>query len=384
VPLIDRSIAREYLINTITLLVVLLSFIVAIDVSLNIGRFTKAAEAFASRGGEPGGLVRQSLLTVWLIADFWWPKLLQLYNYLLGIVLVGAMGFTVSQLVRRRELVALLAAGQPLQRVGRPIMLVALAFTLLAVANQELVLPRVAPLVTRDHGQAGVRLLGSQQAPLVTDALGRSWYARSFDADRGVLEGVYVWQRRTADQPGARVTAESARWRDGGWDLTGGVIEIRSRTQNTASDRAGPEPIARLETDLDPTALRMRQFAGYAQALSVGQLTEMLRTLDRVGGDPVRAAAERDRLERYRFGRFAILVCNLLALVIAMPFFLTRLPQNMALQSLRCAPVAAPALMGGVIGANAAIPGVPAAIGVFLPVIILAAIAIPLATSVRT
>ena len=101
-PLIDRSIAREYLINALTLLVVLLSFIVAIDVSLNIGRFAKAAEEVASQGGEPAGLIRRGLVTVWLIGDFWWPKLLQLYNYLLGIVLVGARGFSCSQLVRRR------------------------------------------------------------------------------------------------------------------------------------------------------------------------------------------------------------------------------------------------------------------------------------------
>ena len=110
-PLLDRSIAREYLINALTLLVVLLSFIVAIDVSLNIGRFAKAAEEVASQGGEPAGLIRRGLVTVWLIGDFWWPKLLQLYNYLLGIVLVGAMGFTCVQLVRHRETVAVLASG---------------------------------------------------------------------------------------------------------------------------------------------------------------------------------------------------------------------------------------------------------------------------------
>ena len=279
---------------------------------------------------------------------------------------------------------ALRAAGQPLQRVGRPILIVALGFTLLAVVNQELFLPRAAHLVTRDHGQAGVRLLGASQAPLVSDSLGRSWYAQSFDADQGVLEGVYVWERETETAPGARVRAESARWRDGGWDLTGGVIETRGRDRTTEAATPQPNTITRLETALAPPALRMRQFAGNAQALSVAQLTEMIRTLDRVGGDPVRAAAERDRLERYRFGRFAILVCNLLGLVIAMPFFLTRLPQNMALQSLRCAPVAVLALMGGIIGANAAIPGVPAAVGVFFPVVILLAIAIPLVTSVRT
>ncbi|MEL7471684.1 MAG: LptF/LptG family permease [Planctomycetota bacterium] len=369
--LLDRAIAKEYFINTVTLFVVLLCFVVAIDVSLNIDRFVKAADAMATRDGGSSSLVRRGVVTAFLVVDFWWPKLLQLYNYLLGVVLVGAMGFTCAQLVRRRELVAMLAAGQPLQRVARPILLVALAFTGLGVLNQELLLPRVAPLVTRDHGEAGAREMGVTQAPLVADSQGRHWYARVFDADRGTLEGVHIWQTGEDGKAGETIRAESARWRDGGWDLTGGVEGRRT-------------PRSRIETNLDPTTLRMRRFSGYAQALSYAQLGQMIRTLDRLDTQGARTRVERDRLQRFQLGRFAVMVSNLLALVIAMTFFLTRLPTNMMLQSLKCAPWAGAALLGGVIGASVAVPGIPASISVFLPVLVLAPLALAFSTSVKT
>ncbi|MCB1282212.1 MAG: LptF/LptG family permease, partial [Salinibacterium sp.] len=161
--LLDRYIARQYLFNTLLLLVILGGFVVTIDVSLNINRFGRQAAELASQqhaGGDPSDL-RVATLTVFLIADLWWPRLLQLFNFMLGLVLVGAMGFTCAQLVRHRELVAVLAGGQSLIRLSRPIFIVAIGLTLVQVVNQEVMLPRIAPLLTRDPGEAGRHRLGA-------------------------------------------------------------------------------------------------------------------------------------------------------------------------------------------------------------------------------
>jgi len=56
----------------------------------------------------------------------------------------------------------------------------------------------------------------------------------------------------------------------------------------------------------------------------------------------------------------------------------------MVVQSLKGSPVAITALMGGVLGASATIPGVPVPLGVFIPVLVLAPIAVASATSVKT
>ncbi|MCA9298555.1 MAG: hypothetical protein KDA28_05785, partial [Phycisphaerales bacterium] len=96
--------------------------------------------------------------------------------------------------------------------------------------------------------------------------------------------------------------------------------------------------------------------------------------------DPDRRA----ELERIRLGRVSVIVANILALLIALPFFVTREPVNMVVQSLRCAPIAITALMGGILGAYAPIPGLPASIGVFVPVMILLPIALGMVSSIRT
>ena len=53
--LLDRSIARQFLGNTLLLLVILFTFIVAVDVSVKFDEYTKAAtQALTSDQGPPG------------------------------------------------------------------------------------------------------------------------------------------------------------------------------------------------------------------------------------------------------------------------------------------------------------------------------------------
>lgn len=370
--ILDRYIARQYLINALALTVILFSFVITIDVSLNFDRFSSVAEKLLKGEGIDASWLRKFLTTLFLILDLWWPRLLQLFNFMLGLVLVGAMGFTFSQLVKGRELVAVLASGVPLTRVARPVLLIALAMTLVQAVNQELVVPRIAGLLTRDHGDAGKRSLGSGRVMLCADAAGKLFYARAFDAEKGVLEDLYVWERDERGLATRRIHAKTATWRDGGWDLTGGEAESRR------GEIGVPEVVARVETDLDPTSLTMKRFENYSQNMSFAQLGKMLESKEKI------PEARREQLERLRWGRLSVMLSNMLSLVVAVPFFLRREPANMVAQSLKCAPVAILALMGGVLGASAAIPGMPAALGVFVPVLVLAPLAVAAATGVRT
>lgn len=372
--ILDRYIARQYLINVAALLVILFSFVVTIDVSLNFDRFVNLAERWL-RDGDPTGhpdALRKGLTVVFLIVDLWWPRLLQLFNFLLGVVMLGGMGFTCSQLVRNRELVAVLGSGQSLYRVARPILLVALMLTGLQVLNQELVIPRIAPLLTRDHGDAGKRGLGLNHIKLIRDSKDRLLCARVFDADKGTLGDVSIIERDPQGLSLSVISAKAARWRDGGWDLEDGKREVRQGAFHP------PVPVARVETNLNPESLRMQRYTGYSQSLSWLQIAEMLTRDDALD------ARTSELLTRVGFGRISIMAANILSLVIAMPFFLRREPANMMLQSLKAAPWAVASLVGGVIGASVAIPGVPAALGAFVPVMILLPVAIASVTAVRT
>jgi lipopolysaccharide export system permease protein len=372
--LLDRYIAKQYLINVFALTVILFSFVVVIDASLNIDEFLqRAGDLAVQRGEETPGAVRRWIVTFLLIVDFWWPKLLQLYSFLIGMILVGAMGFTFSQLSRNREFIAMMAAGIGLHRVMKPIIVVAGFFMVLQIVNTEFLIPRVAPLLVRDHDDIGSRTLGSSVVPLTLDGSGRLFRAANFDADSNTLEGVYILERDENGKATRAITAAQATYNDGGWDLEDGFARVRG-----AATLQPELPIDRIETSLDPNTLRMNRYESYAQSLSFMQVSQMLDrpTLT----DP----AKRNRYARIKWGRFAVMLSALLALVISMPYFITREPRNMVMQSIKCAPIAIVALIGGVLGASATIPGLPAAIGVFIPVMILSIVAVAQTSAIKT
>ncbi|MEX2217140.1 MAG: LptF/LptG family permease [Phycisphaerales bacterium] len=377
--LLDRYIARQYLVNIVALLVILFCFVVTIDASLNLGRYWNLG-SIAARAANQDTALHRLLATLALIADLWWPRLLSLFNFMLGLVLVGAMGFTCAQLVRHRELVALLASGQSLFRVARPILLVAVGMTALQALNQELVIPRIAHLLARDQGDVVRRAAppGARQAPPTADGQGRLFYAAAFDADAGVLTDLYIWERDAEGRATRRLHANRAVWRDGGWDLEGSTA-----LEAGAMGAPAPGP-ARLQTDLDPTVLSLRRATGFGQQLSWAQSREVLGRMERAGLGSEQARQNYDRIVRSSLGRYATMVCNLLTLCIAMSFFLTRVPGNMLTQALKAAPVGVIALVGGVLGTAAAIPRIPPQVSVFLPVLILAPVAIALIGRVRT
>lgn len=370
--LLDRYIARQFLINIAVLLVILFCFVVAIDASINLDRFAKLAmDLLERRGNHEPGLAQRVLTTLAIIVDLWWPRLIQLFNFLLGLVLVGAMGFTCTQFVRHREFVAMLAAGQSLSRVGRPILIVAAGLTLVQALNQEFVIPRIAPLLAREIKEAGQERVGGTHLPLTPDGTGHVFQAEHFDADTGDLRGLFVLERSADGKPVRAIRAESARWDGSGWVLVGGMAEPR-----TAHGAA--TPVDRIESGLDPTQIRLNRYKAYRNCLSFGQAGRMLERRSLLDERTI------DELQRIRWGRVSVWMCNLLTLGLAMPFFVTREPANMLRQSLQCAPISLTALMGGVLGSSAAIPGLPPAIGVFIPVMILLPAAIAVGSSVKT
>lgn len=372
--LIDRSIARQFLTNVILLFVILFCFVIAIDVSLNIDQFLELATRLGTEqsGAEPG-TIRKGVLACLLVVDLWWPKLLQLYNFLLGMVMVGAMGFTLSQMTKHRELIALMAAGVGLHRVLRPVLIVAIGLIALQAINQEIIIPRIAPLLVRDHEDAGDHRLAIASVPLTKDGQGRLFRAASFDANTDTLQGVYILERDDNANAQRSITATSATYRDGAWDLENGIARAR-----TLGSIGPPQPIARIESSLDPNELRINRYESYSQALSFAQARRMLSR------ETLQDPEKRARYERIAWGRYSIMLSSLLSLVIAVPFYATRVPTNMVAQSIKCAPVAILALIGGIVGATAAIPGLPTTIGVFIPVMILSVVAVAQLSAMKT
>lgn len=409
-PTITRYIVRLYLTNVLLLFAILFSFVVAIDVFINLDRFSKQAREVL---GEDVGGFATLVETLRLIADLWWPRLLQLFNVTSGVVLIAGMGFTCAHLVKHRELVALLASGISLHRLATPFLIVAALVTCVQAVNQELVIPRVAHLLTRSPGEAGQESASAFRVTVTPD-VGRAFTASDGD---GPARAVRLFTAERYDAPSqtmtrpvvyirepqgntvvARVLARSAVWDDAArvWRLEGGVVERTPGTARipaalaqtnpelsglTRADAGGNQParasVGELATPLDPRSIEVRYLQGLAQNLSFAQLGELS---DAPGIDPAQAS----RLERVRWSRPAAMVSNLLTLIAAMPFFLSRTPGGMAAAVIKSAPVGVLGLAAAAAPLVISFPGLPAPIAAFLPAMVLAPIAMALYSSMKS
>ncbi|USO00155.1 MAG: LptF/LptG family permease [Phycisphaeraceae bacterium] len=371
--LLDRYIARQFIVNVVVLFVILFCFVVTVDVSINLDRFNRVATRLAATDGGEAGTLRHVVVTILVILDLWWPRLLQLFNFLLGLVMVGALGFTCTQILRHREFLAMVSAGQSLHRVLRPILVAAVALTAVQAVNEELIVPHIAPLLPRQHDEAGQPSLDVSNVPLMPDGERRLLYAREFDPAAGELRGVFIIETDEAGRAIAAVRAGRAVWDGEAWNLEDATVESRRLDEPAPTDYP-----TRLVTGVSPTRLRMQQYKGYREALSFRQIGQLLSREDMLD------AAARAEYHRLRWGRFSIMLSNLLSLVIAAPFFITRLPTGVIMRTITCSPIAVTALIGGVFGASAAIPGIPPVFGVFLPPLILLPIAIAAFGAIKT
>ncbi len=372
--ILDRYIARRFLANFAILTVLLFTFAVSVDLLLQLDEYVDVARA---RVGRDAGFMRQAVELVGIVADFHGPRIFQFYAYMVGLIGVGAMGFTLAQMHRHRELVAVLAAGVRLQRAARPIVVTALGLSILQLLNQEFVLPRLAPLLIRDHDDIGRATVGSFEVPFTADGRRNLLRAPSFEHP-ATLRLPTILERDSAGRTTRRISADSATWdaAAGAWLLAEGWVTVaqpEAASQTTATFVG--EPIDRWHTDLTPQVLTMRRFNEFATMLSLEQIWRML-------GSP--GVVNADALVRYAYARFATLLINMLVLLMALPWFLLREPANLLRNSALCAATTIPAMIGSLLSFAVAFPGIPPALGVFLPVLFLLPGAIYMQSLIKT
>jgi lipopolysaccharide export system permease protein len=371
--IIDRYILTRFAVNFITLFSLLFAFAVAIDVILNLDRFVDPARDLAGSGAS---LVKFLGAFALLVADFQGPRVFQFYAYLHGLAAVGAMAFTLANMHRNRELAAVLASGVSLRRIAMPFIIAMFCLSVAQLLNQELLLPKVAPLVLRDYGDVGRMGVDSFPIRFTPDGAGNLLQAPKFDPHMNLLSYPTILQRDERGRTVRRVTAHSAVWSadEGAWRLQNGqAIRLTGAAmtgpEETADDAAvgSSEPLDWFQTNLTPHVLLLRRYNQFVAMLSLQQIRQMLDA-PRVSEHDV---SRRASLLRQMYARLASVLANMLVLGLSLPCFLLREPANLLRQSVLCAGMAIPATVGSAIGMMMPLPGVPPAAGVFLPVIVL-------------
>ena len=413
---LSRYIARLFFTNALVLMSILCLLVFIADVSTRFDEYTLWARALASAAAgnvDPKGLMGTlSMLRwgAWLMADVWLPRLVVLSLYLLGPTLIGAMGFTCAQLVKYREVIAVLAGGQSLWRVARPMLVCAALAVLGSLAARETLLPSIAtllPRAERDVARARIQRMTSQAMgqqvmradnardmgtltrDFVLDGKGRLIYVREFDLATSIARGVVVIERDALGLMQRRISADKATWDGSVWQLENGKAIDRPsmRDAQTGEVRAGTRvttaAVASLATDVDPTVLKLRRYESLASNLSTRQLSQVIQRYLPQKDSP-QIARRIASLERTRLARFASAACIFLTFVTCLPFFLRKEPTNMLRQSLLCAPVAAGGLLAATLGVLFVVPGLPVWLGVMTPLALLIPGAIAAVSSVRS
>lgn len=368
--LLDRHIARRTATNTLLVLAMLVTFVVAIDVFVSLDAYLRAARSVV---GADAGPVRVVAFTLLAIIDLWGPRLLQISPQLVGAALIAGVGFTCAQFVRRREFVAMLASGVSLHRLSAPIAVVAVGFVAIVAAGQEFVLPSAAHLLSRGHAQVLQRKLSPFAVPLLADGSGRLFYARAFQPGGQSLRDVLIWERDDRGRVIRRITADAAHWDDGGWRLENGQAE-RLDAPNRFT------PVDSIASDLSPTAITAMRVQGYAEGLSWRALGRALSA----GGD-VADSRVRRQLRAIGWGRLALLSGMALSTLVALPFFMRREPTtNLMAQSIKAAPLCVGILVGSAVGSAWPAPGLPVWMGVSIAPMIALPVALWAIASIRT
>jgi len=359
---LNRYIIRQFLINFVILLAVFTMLFVLVDLIVDMDEFVKAGRL---RADEFGG---QITATLWTVAMYYGPVLVLLYVFFSGLLVVGAMGFTLASMIRSRELTAMVSSGISMYRIAAPVVLVGGILNVLTLLDQEFVIPNLAYRLTRPKSQVRYDAIKSFEVRYAVDGKGHLLSAAIFNPsiDQPMLMGVTILERSEFGQAERRITAEQAFWSAPyqRWDLIGGYA-IRPLRDGSAlpdtitSQRA--EPVEHFQTDLSPQVLLANEERLYPRLLSFADLRHLASN----------SAIDNGPIRRIMHGRFSLLVLNVLVLVIGLPFFLIRGPANILQQGVLAAATCLSAWGLGVLVPEVAAVYLNPVASAWLPVVIL-------------
>jgi len=360
--------------NFVLLFMFLYLFAATIDIILNLDRFDDIAR---SQLGEDAGIIPRIATSLALAFNFHGPQIFQFYAYLHGLVAIGALGFTVSQMSRNRELVAMLASGISLHRASLPLLLVVCGLGLVQLVNQEYILPRMAPLLLRGHEQIGQEGTASFPVAFTLDSNGALLQSPSFNPVNEILDQPSIIIRDDLGRTVQRMRATNATWDEttNSWVFTEGRVVHIQHDQESQSVASRPTEISSFVTDLSPDLLTVRRFSQYTSMLSSAQINEILEST---------SMHEAGVLIRSSYSRWSVFFVNILIVLIALPFFMQREPSRLLSNTIMCTALVVPLYLLVAMFMLVPLPGISPILGAFLPVIVLLPVAMARFGWIRT
>lgn len=369
---LDKYIVRQFLINFGILFLVMMSLFVLVDLLIDLDEFLQAGRQWAENYG---GVLPATLVA---IGDYYGPMMVLVYVFVSGLLVVGAMGFTLAGLQRTRELTAMVASGISMYRIAAPMLVAGIALNALSLPVQEMVVPKLADKLARSKSDVKREAVETFPVRFTSDERGNLIDAQTFDPEKQMLSGVTIIVRSEQGLTQRRITATQAFWDEDnqGWQLypSGYVVEPLPRDAPPVQE---PEEVTFFPTELSPTVLLARRASIYARLFS-------LEELQTVQDNPAIDASSREQITRIMWSRFSLAVMNVLIMVMGMSFFLQLGQGNLLMQAVQAAGVCLGAWGGGLLLLQAGAGWLNPVASAWLPVVIYLPVSAVLLQFVKT
>jgi len=332
--IIDRYVLSSFIKNYLISFMVLIGLYIAMDMVIHFANLTQTAH------GDVHALSSGQIF--WDIAKFYFFRCFLIFLQLAGIICVVAAAFTLMRFSHFNELTALMAAGMPLLRVAVSIIVAGIVFNLVLLPiNQEWVIPRMIPELSKDYEDVHLPAARSNEVSMMPDEKGNLFSAGMYtlptDTTPAQVEELDIIERVNL-VPVGHIRASSAVWNSqkNQWDLTGGVrVDISPAVQATPQQEV---PLDSYPGTITPEKILLNIEKSYVQLLPTQRINLLLEHPEAYG---------HMNLLRAKFMRFAQPIVNVILLLLAIPAVLTRNPAALKTSALKCMGLSA-ACMGTV------------------------------------
>lgn len=332
--ILDRYVAKNFLVGYAIAFAVLIGLRVIIDLFVKIDEFTEHLGDLGTAGVIKNILVFYVLNCTLYFRDF------------AGMITVVAASFSFGRMVRSNELIAIMASGVSLKRIIAPIIFLAVLLTGVLVVDQEFVIPRLAGKLVRSHDDIpGQESFGVM---FVSDDKGSLICSQRFDVETSMLYKPTILLRKPVDtetdiwEVTARIDAGKAVFNDQTrqWDLysrdpndpNGTEWNIYVDNPNEGrwlpygvlfeKDSARkPQPISSYSSNITPKDIPVLCKSEHKTLLGLTQLNELAKQGTQI----------RDLVQLYSQKHFRITdpIINLIMLMISLPLLVCRDPKSM-------------------------------------------------------
>ena len=311
--LLDRYVAKEFLVNYLIAVTVVLSLRMVLDLFVQFDEFVE------TKSGQAPPNVLQ---VVGYIVGYYWPKMFEYFRDFSGMMILLAAVFSLVRMSRQNELTAVLASGVSLKRVIAPIVVLGIFLNILMVLDQEFILPRLADKLVRRHDEG--QQLRSRSIWLLPDRDQSLFCAERFHPEDQSITNLFVILRQQG-LPIGQITAPKAFWNDSKqqWDLKQGQFYSYDGTMEHPA-LAAPLPgegFFRVDVPYYPSALSaeylwLQRNSNFKSLLSSAELNHLVR-------QGLKPAEQREAVSERHF-RFTDPMINMAMLLLGLSMLVSR------------------------------------------------------------